>query len=235
MIRSIGPRNVGSPVGSRTFPGKYRKKNGVGVLRERKEERGLPPGPPSLSVSLPRRDLACKGTMLRRGGCRCMREERVRGRRERNRRKAEGGVKNKSPVGRGAVQDGPKLFGTTPRAEGSSSARGNQVPLECDRPERKTKQIFMPSVPPVAPPFRLSFALLLILAPPPTAAPGALLGRNIRHYLRAHGVHRGGRVHLLLLPFCSHEAGARFGGRKKDDFTLRIVHGSFWGPSHLRG
>lgn len=86
-----------------------------------------------------------------------------------------GGVKNKSPVGRGAVQDGPKLFGTTPRAEGSSSARGNQVPLECDRPKRKTKQIFMPSPPPAPlcpsfPPLffsAFSFACAPRSSPPP--------------------------------------------------------------------
>lgn len=86
-----------------------------------------------------------------------------------------GGVKNKSPVGRGAVQDGPKLFGTTPRAEGSSSARGNQVPLECDRPKRKTKQIFMPPPPPTPlcpsfPPLffsAFSFACAPRSSPPP--------------------------------------------------------------------
>lgn len=84
-----------------------------------------------------------------------------------------GGVKNKSPVGRGAVQDGPKLFGTTPRAEGSSSARGNQVPLECDRPKRKTKQIFMPSLPlplfahrSLLSSFRLSRSLVLLVLVP---------------------------------------------------------------------
>ncbi|OAD52858.1 Protein 60A [Eufriesea mexicana] len=61
----------------------------------------------------------------------CTRED-CRRRTEDVEKEEAGGVKNKSPVGRGAVQDGPKLFGTTPRAEGSSSARGNQVPLECD-------------------------------------------------------------------------------------------------------
>ena len=100
----------------------------------------------------------------------------VRWRRTRRRRE-RGGVKNKSPVGRGAVQDGPKLFGTTPRAEGPSSARGNQVPLECDRLKRKTKQIFMPSSPPpiplrpFRPPFFSAFSFASASRPSPSSPP----------------------------------------------------------------
>lgn len=91
---------------------------------------------------------------------RCTRED-CRRRTEDVEKEEAGGVKNKSPVGRGAVQDGPKLFGTTPRAEGSSSARGNQVPLECDRPREKQNK-FLCSRPSLLSPF---FSALVRFAP----------------------------------------------------------------------
>lgn len=57
-----------------------------------------------------------------------------------------------------------------------------------------------------------------------------LLRRNIRHYLRTHGPPWKEEGYLLLASFTSPPRRSGFGGRKKDDFTLRIVHGSFWRP-----
>lgn len=54
------------------------------------------------------------------------------------------GVKKKSPLLAWSGPEWTRAIRDHPECQGSSLARGNQVPLECDRP-RKTKQIFMPS------------------------------------------------------------------------------------------
>lgn len=231
--------------------------------RDREGERDRREGPwlcsvrPPLSLSFPRSGPRVHGTRMR--ACRCRRVERARRRRaeERTRREKsiEGGPrrwgkKQKSSRSWKRSRMVPSYSGPPRVRRGPATARGNQVPLECDRPrEKQNKFLCPPSLPyttvsafvrftphsSLSPPIRPSPFPLPPSAPlGPTVGPGALLGRNIRHYLRAPPSTGGGRVHLLRASLSLSRSRSLW-RQKKGRFHAANCPRLVLGASHLRG